>query len=129
MDFVAIDFETATSKRTSACSVGVCEVQNDEIVIRDSFLIKPEPFKFDEYNTMIHGITPDRVIDELTFDEMWCDLWPYINGKTVVAHNADFDISVLLSTLDFYEIPYPTFDYLCTVKLSQKAYPNLLHIS
>ena len=125
MDFVAIDFETATSKRTSACSVGVCEVQNDEIVIRDSFLIKPEPFKFDEYNTMIHGITPDRVIDELTFDEMWCDLWPYINGKTVVAHNADFDISVLLSTLDFYEIPYPTFDYLCTVKLSQKAYPEL----
>ena len=28
MDFVAIDFETATSNYTSVCSLGICVVEN-----------------------------------------------------------------------------------------------------
>ena len=125
MDFVAIDFETATSARTSACSIGICEVQNNEIISRKSILLRPEPFEFNEYNMMIHHITPDMVFDKPTLKDAWSEILPYIEGKTVVAHNADFDINVLLSTLEYYKIPYPTFDYLCTVKLSQKAYPDL----
>ncbi len=125
MDFVAIDFETATSNFTSACSLGMCVVENNIIIDRKEILIKPEPFEFNDYNIKIHGITPDMVANKPTFDKYWDALKPYLDNKTVIAHNASFDVGVLCATLEHFNIPRPTFDYLCTVKLSQKAYPEL----
>ncbi len=125
MDFVAIDFETATSNFTSVCSLGICVVENNIITDRKEILIKPDPFEFNDYNIKIHGITPDMVFNMPTFDKYWTWLRPYLENKTVIAHNADFDVGVLCSTLQHFNIPLPTFDYLCTVKLSQKAYPEL----
>jgi DNA polymerase-3 subunit epsilon len=125
MDFVAIDFETATSKYTSACSLGFCVVENNIVTDRKEILIKPEPFEFNDYNIRIHGITPAMVADKPTFDKYWDEVKPYLEGKTVIAHNAGFDVGVLCAVLESFNIPFPTFDYLCTVKLSQKAYPDL----
>ncbi|MCC8169405.1 MAG: 3'-5' exonuclease [Oscillospiraceae bacterium] len=125
MDFVAIDFETATSNFTSLCSMGICVVENSEISDRKEILIKPVPFEFHDYNIKIHGITPDMVADKPTFDIYWDRVRPYLEGKTIVAHNASFDVGALCATLDYFGIPYPTFDYICTVKLSQKVYPEL----
>lgn len=125
MNFIAIDFETATSQRTSVCSLGICEVKNNKIIHRDSMLIRPEPLEFNPYNIKIHGITPDMVADKPNFAMLWDNIKPMLDGKLVIAHNAAFDINVLCRTLDSFNIEYPTFDYLCTVKLSQKAYPWL----
>lgn len=125
MDFVAIDFETATSSFTSLCSMGICVVENNKITERKGIYIHPEPFEFNPYNIKIHGIRPEMVENMPTFDKYWNEIRPYIEGKTVIAHNASFDIVALCATLDMYNIPYPEFDYLCTVKLSQKAYPEL----
>ena len=51
-NFAAIDFETANTKRSSICSVGIVIVRDNEII--DSFysLIHPEP---DYYITIITG--------------------------------------------------------------------------
>lgn len=125
MNFTAIDFETATSTYSSICSMGICVVENNKIVERREFLIRPEPFIFNDYNIYIHGIHPEDVEDEPTFDCLWEEIKPYLEGKTIVAHNAQFDIGALRAVLDMYGIDYPTFDYICTVKLSQKAYPDL----
>lgn len=125
MDFVAIDFETATSAFTSVCSLGICVVENSKITERKEILIKPVPFEFNDYNIKIHGITPDMVADKPTFDQYWEKIKPYLEKKVVVAHNASFDVGALCATLEHFSIPRPTFDYLCTVKLSQKAYPEL----
>ena len=40
MDFVAIDFETATSNYTSVCSLGICVVENNKITEK-KFLLNP----------------------------------------------------------------------------------------
>ncbi|MCR4719271.1 MAG: 3'-5' exonuclease [Firmicutes bacterium] len=125
MDFVAIDFETATSSWTSICSMGICVVENNKIVETKGMLFKPTPFEFNEYNIAIHGITPQMVWDKPRFCDCWDKIKPYLDGKLVIAHNASFDIGALKKTLDLFGIALPTFDYLCTVKLSQKAYPNL----
>ena len=125
MDFTAIDFETASSERTSVCSLGWCVVENGVITERKEILIKPDPFKFNEYNTKINGITPEMVWDKPTFDKYWDMLRPYIENRMVIAHNASFDIHVLCSTLEHFGIEIPAFDYMCTVQLSQKAYPEL----
>lgn len=125
MDFTAIDFETATSSFTSACSLGWCVVSDNKIVERNEILIRPEPFEFNKNNIRIHGIKPEMVEDKPTFDKYWDLLRPDIENRVVIAHNASFDVRVLCSTLRMYGIEPPEFKYLCTVKLSQKAYPEL----
>lgn len=125
MDFVAIDFETATSAPTSICSMGICVAEHGRITETRELLVKPEPFEFNDYNILIHGITPADVREKPTFDKYWRGILPYLQNKIVVAHNASFDVGALRATLDHYQIEYPVFDYLCTVKLSQKAYPDL----
>ena len=125
MNFVSIDFETATSGKGSICSMGICVVSDGEVTERKEMLIKPYPFEFSDYNIQIHNITPEMVIDKPTFDEYWNEIFPYLNDRIIVAHNAQFDIGALLNVLEHYKIEFPKFDYLCTVKLSQKAYPEL----
>lgn len=125
MDFTAIDFETASSAFTSICSMGICTVKNGLITERKEFLIKPVPFEFTDFNIKIHGITPEAVMYKPTFDKYWPVIRPYLEGQTVIAHNTAFDITALCATLDRFGIPYPVCNYMCTVRLSQKAYPEL----
>jgi len=122
MNFVAIDFETANSKRSSACAMGIVVVNNGEIVERKSWLIRPKVLRFDNINVYIHGITHNDVIDKPEFNELWDTIRPYLENQVVVAHNASFDISVLRHVLDEYNIPYPSFDYLCTVNVSKAVW-------
>src|SRR3546814_2859888 len=42
-----------------------------------------------------------------------------------MAHNAAFDMSVWRATLDQYGLLYPSFDYLCTLKMVQKVWAHL----
>lgn len=125
MDFVSIDFETATSSPNSICSMGICSVKDDRVIDTTEILIRPDPFEFKDYNILIHGITPDMVRDKPKFCDIWEKIHPVIENTVVVAHNAVFDVGALRATLDHFELEYPTFDYICTVKLSQKAYPDL----
>ena len=39
MNFIAIDFETATFQRTSICETGICVVRNGEIAETKSWLV------------------------------------------------------------------------------------------
>ncbi len=58
MNFIALDFETATPERNSACELGICIVENAEIVETKSWLIKPPSFPyFNPHNINVHGIT------------------------------------------------------------------------
>ena len=56
-DFAAIDFEAANGELTSACSMGIVIVRNDEIVDTFYSLIKPVPNHYDFYTTKVHHIT------------------------------------------------------------------------
>ena len=126
MDFVALDFETANEKRHSPCSLGLCLVENNEIVLEKYWLIRPRELRFSPMNIWIHGIREGDVLDEPEFDILWeKEILPLLEGKLVVAHNAAFDMSVLRNTLDLYNIPYPTLDYCCTMVMSRHFYPYL----
>ena len=125
MDFIAMDFETANRKRASACSLALVVVQQNRVV--DSFytLINPQ-MQFDPQNIRIHGITPDMVQDQPTFDRVWPHIQMfYTPGRIVTAHNAPFDVSVLRLTLDRYGIAAPRYQVIDTVKTSRQFLPKL----
>ncbi len=123
---VAIDFETANSKRSSACAMGVAVIEGQEIVERRSWLIRPPDLYFNPYNTYIHGITESDVADKPDFRELWSDIRQYFEGGLLIAHFAAFDMSVLRHVLDQYDIAYPSFRYLCTWTIAKRVWPGLL---
>ena len=127
LNFTAIDFETANSKRSSACAIGIMVVKNGKIVKEITKLIKPTPDYFDYYNVQVHGITEDMVENEPDFSEIWEEIKPYFENQNVIAHNAGFDIGVLKATLDSYGILHPKLNYFCTVQMSKKVIPGFMN--
>lgn len=126
MDFITIDFETATSERCSPCEIGLTFVKDNKIVESKSWLIKPYSFPyFDPFNVLIHGITPEDVKNEPEFPEIWRIIKPMIENKFLLAHNAGFDFSVLRWTLDYYNLDFPELQYACSYIISKKVWQGL----
>lgn len=127
MTFMAIDFETANSSRTSACALGIIEVKDGEILNEYSYLINPEE-DFDDFNIYIHGITPDMIKDKPTFPQVWNEIKSILQSSDlIIAHNASFDISVLRHVLNKYNLDYPEFHYSCTRILSKKTWQSFIN--
>ncbi|MGL4656127.1 MAG: exonuclease domain-containing protein [Sarcina sp.] len=125
MNFVSIDFETANETRTSACSIGITVVENNKIIEKFERLIKPKENRFKPMNIWIHGITEEEVEHEKEFNELWPHLKKYLENSLVIAHNAYFDIDVLISTLELYGLNMKNCSYLCTVDISKRVYDGL----
>ncbi|MBC5775846.1 hypothetical protein H8S95_17355 [Pontibacter sp. KCTC 32443] len=126
LNFTAIDFETANEKRASICSIGYAKVRKGEIVETDNILVKPHELRFSTINIDIHNITDELVSSQPEFCDLWPSIEPIFKDEILVAHNADFDISALTQTLDLYNLPHPNFKYICTHKLAQEAFEDLL---
>ncbi|WP_445488812.1 exonuclease domain-containing protein [Niallia sp. 03133] len=121
MDFIAIDFEIANENMNSACSVGLAYVENNTVVKEQYFLIKPPNLKFDARFTAVHGLKQNDVIGQKNFDEIWDLLKEDITSHLIVAHNAQFDMSVLYCCLQSYGIAIPDFKYVCSIPISTRA--------
>jgi len=121
MNFVAIDFETATGSRHSACAVGMVTVENGIIVEEFQSLIQPPDNEYWWHNIQVHGIRPQHTIQSPTFDEIYPELRKRLYGRTVVAHNESFDWSVLTKSMGYYQLDYSDLGlpnrWECTLKM------------
>lgn len=73
-----------------------------------SLLLKPAQPMRDEL-VAIHGISNEMVIDSPTFPQVSKIISFILEGKHVVAYNADFDIALLVHLYKKYDIPTPKF--------------------
>ena len=71
LNFIAIDFETATYQRTSICETGICVVRNGEISETKSWLVRPPDNYYYYKNIMLHGIRPEDTEDAPDFANVW----------------------------------------------------------
>lgn len=126
MTVIAIDFETANERRGSACSVGLAWIDGGKVVRVEERLIRPKEMRFSGFNIAIHGIHPHDVEDAPEFPEVMDEFAADFSGATMLAHNAAFDMSVWRAAADTYGLRYPAFDYLCTVKMARRVWPDLL---
>lgn len=93
MPIVALDFETANSKRSSACALGLVVFDHHGIRHEWSTLINPEQ-EFSDFNVRIHGIRPDDVANAPTVKRLVKELWPVLKGATFASHS-NFDVGVV----------------------------------
>lgn len=101
MNFVAMDFETANGRGSSACSLALALVENNQIT--DTFYTLINPLQdFNYRNIAIHHIRPADVEKAPTFD-----------------------IRVLRQTLAMFNLQAPSYYAIDTVRTSRKLYPEM----
>jgi DNA polymerase-3 subunit epsilon len=125
MSIIALDFETANENRASACAVGLAWIKGRQVVRVEERLIRPTPFRFSPFNVRVHGITAADVANQPEFMDVMSSYFPDLANSLVIAHNAAFDMSVLRAALDHRGQRYPTFSYLCTVKMARLVWPDM----
>lgn len=124
LDFTAIDFETANSSMASACSVGLVKVRDGQVVDRIGWYIRPPVGHdhFAEWNTRIHGITPEMIANAPTWVEQMADLLAFTGDDPLVAHNAGFDMQVIRTASTVTGIPVPAYTYFCSLQIARSTY-------
>jgi DNA polymerase III subunit epsilon len=129
--FVAIDLETASEARDSACALGWALVEDGVVADSGWTPIDPEirSSAWSDFNTTIHGLTIADVRGAPNFAAAWPALATLASGSPFVAHYASFDLSVLRAELARYEIAPAPLNYACSALLSRAAWPLMLSVS
>ncbi|MDE7355635.1 MAG: 3'-5' exoribonuclease [Rikenellaceae bacterium] len=121
-DFAAIDFETANGRRSSVCSVGVVVVRDGVIVDTYYSLIRPWPNYYSRFTTAIHGLSRGDTDTAMPFPSVWQCVEPRIKGLTLVAHNSAFDEGCLRAVHECFDMDYPDYRFMCTMRQSRKTF-------
>tara|TARA_A100000164_G_scaffold84053_1_gene71824 strand:+ start:14034 stop:14747 length:714 start_codon:yes stop_codon:yes gene_type:complete len=64
----------------------------------------------------VHGISNEDLSDKPFFSEIAEDLLEFIDGSTLVIHNADFDVGFLDAEFKIASSTYPSISEICEIK-------------
>lgn len=123
INFIAIDFETATSARASVCEAGICVVASGKIVGKRSWLVQPVGNIYNPINVQIHGIRPSDTATAPPFAVVWREIAAYLQRCPVlVAHNTGFDMSCIRKSLELFHLAKPDITYYCSLRAARTIY-------
>lgn len=123
MDFVAIDFEKATSAPESICQIGMVRFRDGELVETfRSLVFQP---KFDWYGTKhIHGIKAKHVSNAPKVPDAYDVVAEWLRDQTVVCHSKEERRS-LTAIQRLHGLEPIACRWVDTVKVSEKVWPDL----
>jgi DNA polymerase-3 subunit epsilon len=75
--------------------------------------------------TSIHVITMEDVENASTFNELKDCIFSFIGKDYLVAHNASFDQSVFIASLDHYGLEDEVPEFECSLEWSRRAWSFL----
>tara|TARA_B100000900_G_scaffold217447_1_gene184200 strand:+ start:18 stop:737 length:720 start_codon:yes stop_codon:yes gene_type:complete len=82
----------------------------------------------DEEASKVHGITNEDLEDKPSFDEIAEEFINFIEGSTLVIHNAPFDVGFLNNELQLASTSYPKIEDICEVEdsltLARDKFPS-----
>jgi len=125
--YIAFDVETPNRFNNRMSAIGITIIEDGMITRKLYSLINPET-SFDSFNTQLTGISEEMVQDKPIFPKIWNKIEPIMSSGILVAHNAQFDMSVLKCCLRDYNIAWTTsVPYLCTVQIGRRVLPKMSH--
>ena len=129
---IALDTETTgilPAEGHRIIEVGAVEIINREITgVEFQKYVQPNRPVGDSVN--IHGISDKFLINKPQFDQISNDLISFIEGATLVIHNAPFDLSFLNNELKIMGIDKKIEDFctiIDTLEISKKKRPGRMH--
>ena len=82
----------------------------------------------DEEAEKVHGLSIERLVNEPEFSEIAEGFLEFIEGSTLVIHNASFDIGFLNSELKRASSSYPSLQEICdvedTLSMARNKFPG-----
>jgi DNA polymerase-3 subunit epsilon len=120
MNFTVLDFETANSRLSSICQIGLIEFRDGLVVDRYDRLINPRE---DFSNTWLHGIDAQDVRKSPTFTDIFETLTAKLTGKVVVCHTY-FDRAALHRATMLYNQVAIDCRWLDTLRVARRAWPD-----
>jgi len=129
---IVLDTETTGIKPSEGhriIEVGAVEILDREITSTE-FHKYVQPNRKVGESVNIHGITDKFLINKPLFNQISDDLLSFIEGATLVIHNAPFDLGFLNNELKIIGIK-ETIENICTVidtlELSKQQRPGTMH--
>jgi DNA polymerase-3 subunit epsilon len=122
-DFVVVDVETACSRVSSICQIGIVGFRDGREVFAYETLVDPCD-EFHLFNTRIHGISEDHVFGQPTFAHVHATVHAHLSGRITVAHSC-FDKGALAAACGVHERPPIESTWLDSVRVAKRAWPHL----
>lgn len=120
--FVVLDFETTGLKydENEIIQYGIAEFKDGHLIKEKTQFFKPNK-PISKRITKITGITNEFLGDKPPLNrKLLEELNTYISNKTIVAHNASFDMKFLLYNFHKYNVNHNKFRVIDTLKFSRK---------
>ncbi len=125
--YVVFDLETTgvDVMNNGITEIGAVKVVGGKAVEQFTTLIKPD-YPITKEITDLTGITEDMVKDAPKISSVIPDFMKFIEGSTLIAHNADFDMKFIkkFAGAEEYEIKNPVID---TLTLARSVMKGLKH--
>lgn len=120
--YTFVDVETPNTRNDRICSIGIIRTDSfGNPLYANNWLVNPETY-FEQTNVDLHGITPIDVSNAPNFYQLYNQtLIHMFRNALLVAHNADFDLTVISKTLESYGVYGFIPKYACTLKMARKA--------
>lgn len=124
--YVVIDFETtslAEDRRATEIGLVLLDKNLQPVKTYESLIKAPvEPQKVALGKAKL---SKSDLKDAPSFKDIWPEIWEFISGNLVVAHNAEFDVTVLMNELRGIGVITFPFPKICTLEWSRKLLPQL----
>ncbi len=122
-DFVVVDVETACSRVSSICQIGIVGFRDGREVFAYETLVDPRD-EFHLFNTRIHGIAADHVLGQPHFGDIHGIVDAHLAGRTTVAHSY-FDKGALAAACRVHQVEAIQTTWLDSVRVARRAWPEL----
>lgn len=122
-DFVVVDVETACSRVSSICQIGIVAFRDGAPIIEFETLIDPRD-EFDDFNISIHGITDRHVRGRPHFGALHSVVDGYLSGRVTVAHSS-FDRGALSAACLKHGRSAIATRWVDSVQVARRAWPDL----
>ncbi|MBE7090187.1 MAG: hypothetical protein E7362_05225 [Clostridiales bacterium] len=123
--FVVFDLETTgiDVMKNGITEIGAVKIINGKITEQFTTLVKPD-YTISEEITKLTGITTEMVKDSPSISAVIPDFIKFIDGATLVAHNAEFDTKFIkrFAGAEDYEVANPVMD---TMLIMREVLPQL----
>ena len=116
--YAFIDVETPNRYNDRICSIGVIRTDSQGNILGETYALVDPDEEFDAANVSVHGITEFDVHRAPLFPAVWNEIRPLLHGAKLIAHNAQFDLTVLDKTLSWYGIDHGPVEYACTMTMA-----------
>ena len=122
-DFVVIDVETACSRVSSICQVGIVGFRDGRELFAWETLLDPCD-DFHPMNSRIHGIGAHHVAGQPTFAQVHATIDRHLSGAITVAHSM-FDKGALAAACRMHDCAAIDTVWLDSVRVAKRAWPDL----